>query len=122
TGYLCEWSKAIPRWAEVQKDVDPIADLLATLVDLSDQHVEQAWSLQDGLALLFRFLQTDAFARGSFWICSGPAVLCAMLHIIEPEHQMLVWHCRHLLDGMGAQSNSTSTAVLGLLRTMMSVP
>ncbi|CAE7212212.1 unnamed protein product [Symbiodinium natans] len=118
TEYLCEWAKVLPDFAEVTPKMDPIAELLATLVDFADQHVEQAWSLHDSLALLFQFVEADAVVRQSFWVCSGPAVLCAMLHIIEPARQMLVWHCRHLLDGMRAQTNGTSTALLGLLRTM----
>ncbi|OLP90906.1 hypothetical protein AK812_SmicGene27455 [Symbiodinium microadriaticum] len=119
TQYLCEWPKVLP-FAEVRHDADPIEELLQTLVDFADEHVEQEWSLHDSLTLLFRFVQADSAARRSFWICSGPAVLCAMLHIVEPTHSLLVWHCRHLLDGLGAQTNGTSTALLGLLRTMAS--
>eukprot|EP00439_Symbiodinium_sp_Y106_P046422 s3083_g5.t3 len=119
TQYLCEWPKVLP-FAEVRHDADPVAELLQTLIDFADEHVEQEWSLHDSLTLLSRFVQADAAARRSFWICSGPAVLCAMLHIVEPTHSLLVWHCRHLLDGLGAQTNGTSTALLGLLRTMAS--
>ncbi|CAK9071574.1 unnamed protein product [Durusdinium trenchii] len=43
-----------------------------------------------------------------------------MLHIVAPSKHMIMWHCRHLLDGLGAQSNSTMTALLGILRIMMS--
>lgn len=45
-------------------------------------------------------------------LCSGPAVLCWMLHVVAPTQPLVVWHCRHLLDGMSALPNGTRTTVL----------
>ncbi|CAJ1379568.1 unnamed protein product [Effrenium voratum] len=99
---------------------DPVAEILSEMVDLADRHIEKEWDLHLAMGKLFKFLQGDSFARSSFWLCSGPAVLCAMLRIADPAKIMLMWHCRHLLDGLGMHSNSTATALLGLLRVMAS--
>ncbi|CAE8626034.1 unnamed protein product [Polarella glacialis] len=121
TGYLCEWAKAmLPSYAQ-QSENDPVAGLLSEMVDIAHEHSERAWDLHAGLARLAT-LRGDSFVRGAgLWLCSGPAALCALLHVTEPTQPMLVWHCRHLLDGLGGQPNGTSTAMLALFRSMAAV-
>lgn len=118
TLYLCEWAKALPSGSSIQGD-DPVAELLLEMVNMS-QH-EKSWDLHDALAKLGQLRQRDEYMRGAdVWICSGPAALCALLHSLSPSQPLLFWHCRHLLDGLGAQPNSTATALLALLRSMES--
>ena len=118
TSYLCQWTRRVPAFAEGLVEDDPVAEVLSDLVDLKDRHVDQQWDLHQTLGRLTSFLQADSFTRRSLWLCSGPAVLCAMLHIVSPSKKMIMWHCRHLLDGLGAQSNSTVTALLLLCSSM----
>ncbi|CAJ1379563.1 unnamed protein product [Effrenium voratum] len=125
TGYLCQWAQfVLPHFGQGSQEpdgaTDPVAEILSEMVDLADRHIEKEWDLHLAMGKLFKFLQGDSFARSSFWLCSGPAVLCAMLRIADPAKIMLMWHCRHLLDGLGMHSNSTATALLGLLRVMAS--
>lgn len=120
TTYLCDWKNAMLPGTGGE---DAVAEVLAEMVNMTAQHVERAWEPHAALARLAAAYAAEGFLRhAELWLCSGPAVLCALLHATAPEKPMIFWHCRHLLDGLGALANATRTLVLMSLRTMAAAP
>lgn len=118
TSYLCEWKKAMLHRSGTFGE-DPVADVLLEMVNTTSHHAEQLWDVHTLLGKLEVARNSDHFmAHADLWLCSGPAVLCALLRTVEPQKPMILWHCRHLLDGMGALPNSTRASILMMLRTM----
>eukprot|EP00928_Gymnodinium_smaydae_P087706 TRINITY_DN71937_c0_g1_i1.p1 TRINITY_DN71937_c0_g1~~TRINITY_DN71937_c0_g1_i1.p1 ORF type:complete len:715 (-),score=116.06 TRINITY_DN71937_c0_g1_i1:45-1877(-) len=120
TTYLCAWARSMLPPSESARASEEVADILVDMVNITDQHVETSWDVHSTLARLGTVYASDAYlSRADFWLCSGPAVLCALLHATAPEKPMVVWHCRHLLDGIGALANATKTLIFVSLRHMV---
>ena len=119
TGYLCAWSEEmLPMYGSLGDG--GVAEVLLGMVDVSASHAERPWDVQQAVALLAATHARDSFLReADLWLCSGPAVLCSLLHGVVPAKPMIIWHCRHLADGLMSLHNETRVALLTSIRSML---